>query len=62
MKAETALGEVDMLTVICFSNSLEWIKRRGKESYQGAEIRERKVDTVTIFLILLCLPMTFHYF
>ena len=39
MKAETALGEVDMLTVI---HSLEWIKRRGKESYQGAEIGGEK--------------------
>ena len=25
-----------------FSNSLEWIKRRGKESYQGAEIGGEK--------------------
>ena len=38
MKAETVLGEVDMLTVICIFHSLEWIKRRGKEIYQGAEI------------------------
>ena len=41
MKAETALGEVDMSTVV-FSNSLEQIKRRGKESYQGAEIGGEK--------------------
>ena len=41
MKAEMALGEVDMSTVV-FSNSLERIKRRGKESYQGAEIRGEK--------------------